>query len=338
MSTIVPSLAGALYKMILDAPDRSTYLKSFLMKTPPLGEAEFLDYKAAADSNFTKVKALEIWSEYLSAFGNSGGGVLIFGFYANKNIPTGLSLVPDAIDLRTYLLEKQPLATEPPVSGVDVIAIPNASDSNAGFLVCFIPPSPWRPHRVRTPGGNPARDQYYMRIGDNNHIASHSILKNLFQPSRVAQLEITARTWMRRPASCKQINMALDEVTFSVWLHNHGPATARSAYVVTKSDSIGSCGFDKSAWVKCAEGGKTIAVRTEHPIHPTANLKLFGGGLSVLREDTKWDFPPPFTFEITVYVEDQMPTVFSLEISEADVRNATADAGRNIRAISKPTI
>jgi hypothetical protein len=178
-----------------------------------------LDFKGAARLQDGDIK--RIWSEALSGFANTGGGVLVWGVDARKTGDSGIdcacgfSLVGDPASLVSRLKQLHSQATDPPVAGVDFWFGSDGPESDAGFVVCHVPESRFKPHRAELAGRN-----YYIRAGDSFHVPSVSLLRNLFFP------EYHAHLW-------PEIKACFDGET--VWLegfvHNSGIATARNVVV-----------------------------------------------------------------------------------------------------------
>ena len=118
----------------------------------------------------------ELWSENLSAFANTGGGVLIWGIKASKHFAEEASLAGDANALAQRLIELQNDAVDPPIVGVDVRPVLKKG-SPEGFVVCHIPESSFLPHRAMW-----AEREYYMRTGDSNRPIPTALLRRMFYP------------------------------------------------------------------------------------------------------------------------------------------------------------
>jgi hypothetical protein len=123
-----------------------------------------------------KVKA--IWSESLGAFANSGGGVLIWGIKAPNKVAEGVDLVADARGLEVRLKDLASDALDPPVLGVEVLAVTGRPDSiGSGFVVCYIPVSDHSPHR--SVWGD---HEYCLRTQDGNRPIPTAVLRRMFYP------------------------------------------------------------------------------------------------------------------------------------------------------------
>jgi hypothetical protein len=186
-----PSLASDYFETLKDKGDALfSYLSSLPAQSSGVSEEEWLDFKDGRHIDDEKVKKL--WSENLSAFGNTQGGVLVWGLDCRKNPErvdrvSKISFVRNPEAFKSRLMELHHQATEPPVQGVEVLAVPDPKDSTQGFVVCFIPESPVKPVRSEH---NHNGKQYYIRAGDDSIVPSLSLLRLLFMPGGGAVLSI----------------------------------------------------------------------------------------------------------------------------------------------------
>jgi hypothetical protein len=102
MNALTPASSQALhfFQMIAHAERPAEYLRSLVKSNPPSFESEWLDFKGAAQLTATRQppevagknaeKVKEIWSEALSGFANTQGGVLVWGIDAPKDPATGI--------------------------------------------------------------------------------------------------------------------------------------------------------------------------------------------------------------------------------------------------------
>ncbi len=95
------------------------FLKSLIGADPPFFETDWLDFKGAQDLKDNDVK--KIWSEALSGFANTEGGVIVWGIDARKDEKTkidcasGFSLVKDPSAFTSRLKELHSQSTHPPI-------------------------------------------------------------------------------------------------------------------------------------------------------------------------------------------------------------------------------
>jgi hypothetical protein len=162
-----------------------------------------------------------IWSEYLGAFANSDGGILIWGINAPKRNAQNLSLAPDAEGFADWLREQQVNATDPPIQGVRIEAICEPG-ANEGFVVCCIPRSTLAPHRsIWSPG------RFFYRADDGNRELPAALLRRMFHPQVASLLvpQLKFRFDMKDGAVA---------VYCEIDLQNMGMASAHNALIVIK--------------------------------------------------------------------------------------------------------
>lgn len=169
-----------------------THLASLPSAKPRVAEEEWLDFKGVA--RLPEKAIAEIWSQSLAAFATTQGGVLIWGVDCRKDsvtkidCVTALSLVKDPEAFRSRLMELHHQSTEPPVVGVECLAVPDPGNPAQGFVVCLIPESTAKPVRAEHCG-----KQYYIRAGDDSIVPSPALLRLLFVPGSNATLSVSSR-------------------------------------------------------------------------------------------------------------------------------------------------
>jgi hypothetical protein len=235
-----PSIARELFEQIqaLSDADRLARLKSMVNSDPPTFETEHLDFKGFLDrgSEIDDKVVRKIWSEALAGFATTAGGLLIWGIDARPTGPERIdaagwvSLVPNPHALRSRLQELQHQATDPPIPGIEYLAVPDPESDGAGFLVCFIPESDYKPHRSESGG-----KRWVMRIGDSFRDVPPPILRALFSPNRRSYVLIrVARTDRAFGPN------GGTRARYSVELHNEGPSTAGELLLYIQGpDSMG---------------------------------------------------------------------------------------------------
>lgn len=211
------------------------FLASLVKGGDAAAENQWRDYKQAgflgktgnADEEKEKVKCT--WSENLSSFANTGGGVLIWGFHTEGKIPDKLSLAPDCEQLAELLRSLVNDATDPYVAGVQVEAIKEPADAKAGFVVCYIPASTSAPHQAQW-----GERTYFIRTQDSNLPCPQPLLRHMFYPRAQARLEpiVTMRA-ASQPGG-------VIGVLLEVRIRNLGPATAEVAIVSVEPSDLGS--------------------------------------------------------------------------------------------------
>lgn len=229
-------------------------LQEYINSNTPTFETDYLDFKSAhhltgkekkedSENNIKK-----IWSESLSGFANSGGGVIVWGVDAKQkerddgqkvDCANGLSLVHGVDAFKSRLKELQTRLTDPPVANVEIESFTVSGDD--GFVVCYIPASKFAPHRAEGAGKN-----YYIRAGESFCVASTSMLRRLFYPEHHAVIVPELRACIRDQGKAVQVEC---------YLRNDGVATARDVVFMVSAvcdvDRSMSGGFDcRTPWVR----------------------------------------------------------------------------------------
>jgi hypothetical protein len=302
--------------------------------TPPTFEEEWLDFKGAAAIPPDKVK--EIWSKALAGFANTGGGVLVWGIDARKDRTTGvdcasaLSLVPDPNALKSRLMELHHQSTDPPVLNVEIESFSDPTASGAGFVVCLIPESPFKPHRAE----HLVNKQYYIRAGDDFVSPSPALLRHLFFPHAYSHLWVEVAATVG-PLLCldKQGLQLPDvaEIDYKVCIHNSGTATAQDVYAVLQTDIYGRYRIGND-WIETANPQGKKALLARRPLHPGAVSELF-----VLTQPVSWSKQPthrndvsPFgnvTLRFLMYAHDREPQIAVVTLDENEVKREVSKRG-----------
>jgi hypothetical protein len=233
--THMPSLARSFYQRFLEAPDAVAFLEGLVNANPPTVETEWLEFKMypqEGNDQKDEQKIKEIWSVILSAFGNTQGGVLIWGIGAKKidkvDAAHSRPLVPSPDVLRTRLFELHHLATDPPLSGVEIEAVTVPNEGGRGFVVCFIPQGAFVPYRAEFNVRN-----YYIRVGDDAIVPNPVILRRLFYPQSLAKVEMRVILSSERQAYEGRMT---DLWRYEVFVRNAGRATAHEVYILVNDN------------------------------------------------------------------------------------------------------
>ena len=93
-------------------------------------------------------------------------------------------------------MELHHVATEPPVLGIEIVAVPDPQNHARGFVVCYVPESAFKPVRAEHAGR-----QFYIRAGDDSIVPSVTLLRSLFAPGSFAELTVKIRVehWPKEP-------------------------------------------------------------------------------------------------------------------------------------------
>jgi hypothetical protein len=191
-------------------------------------EAEFIGKTGNTDKENDTIKSR--WSENLSAFANTSGGVLIWGIRTSGKIPEKLSLAADCEQLADRLRALVNDATDPYVTGVEVEPIKDTANGKAGFVVCYIPQSSFAPHQALW-----GERTYFIRTQDANLVCPQPLLRNMFYPRVLSRLKPTVT--MRANKAQGGIIIAHLETRIA----NLGPATAETAIVSIEPKGLDNC-------------------------------------------------------------------------------------------------
>jgi len=308
-----PSIAKEFFAKITGALDPVAELTQLVNSASPVFETEWLDFKGAQKIPEKETEA--IWSKALSGFANTQGGVIVWGIDARPDKNTGvdavsgLSLVPNAMKLKSRLNELHAQSTEPPILGVVIEVYPIAGGSGEGFVVCYIPESPFKPHRAEH-----ANRQYVIRAGDDFVTASVSLLRNLFYPQTRCRLIPTLQT-------ARKVDGDYWNIIVTGQVRNAGSATAFDTYVIVHYEPDGlTHGYDGWKTGPVLKPWHGLAL---HSIHPGISEHFFG--LTVSKPTV-----PEFKFRVQIFARDAEPFewTFSFSLEEAKRRARIRGAPR----------
>lgn len=301
-----PSIPKRLFDDITTAGEAAAirHLESLVSSDEKTCEGQFLEFKSGRTQ-----KVGEAWSRELSAFANTGGGVVVWGIGTERHdgvdYASKIEKVPNPLTLKAQLEKQLQHGTDPLVSGVETIPIPSSGDP--GFVVCYIPESTYKPHRALLCTGHP----YFGRFSHRTDIVPTTWLRRLFYPEKTLRL-------------MGRLDVVANDSVESNWringfVANCGPVTAQSMYVQIVSNQI--CKFHAMGdWQPIDQGnrGRTFErgqdgydyvkerdyyaqVRSLEPLHPGNETWAFQcveiHGLSKSGVE----------IEVTIYSQDQAP-------------------------------
>lgn len=285
-------------------------------------ETEWLDFKRGGDDpNSDQVKGL--WSKAICGFGNNQGGCIVWGIDARKdpetNVDAAGKVVPvqDPAALRSRLMELHPRATEPPLAGVESVALHVSGGGGPGFVVSYIPESDAKPHRAENLKNTP----YFMRIGDSFIIPSPSILRNLFHPRSAPMLRIHVECEWTEPSG--NVPPTEIEIWYRIHVKNTSIVSAKEMYVIVK-------GLPHGLTLECPYGtteteteiGRGIEVRRSLQPHMSFPIGLFRHRVGISHDGRK--FRPRvagrvFSAYFHIFAEDMVPSKQQLAFGDRDV-------------------
>jgi hypothetical protein len=231
----------------------------------PVHENEWRDFKLY-DPRREKDSRTN-WSELLSAFANTEGGVVIWGVDARRDATSGIDRVSGvtaikdapqwAEKLRRWLLE----ATNPPVSGVQLQAL-TYPGTNDGFVVCLIPESTFKPHRAEFAENKP----YRIRVADNTVVPNPALLRAMFFPQPRREI------WLHAHCDGRHADPQGRTATLSIDIENRGPLSIRDLSLHA-THGMARVGLDANrnagfALVHLESTNESVWQRTA-PIHPS---------------------------------------------------------------------
>lgn len=280
-------------------------LSSYPGSTPAKIETEWCDFKGCERIDHKAVSKL--WSTAISGFGNTEGGVLIWGLDARKD-PTsgidqvgGLSLASDAAALSQRLRELLIHASDPPVQGIEILPVA-APEKKEGFVVCFVPEGQFKPHRAEL-----SQKRFYIRAGDNFIVPSVALLRNLFYPTAAAFLRPIVRTRQAKDANI--------EVKFSIG--NTGTATADDVFLILehppKYNFLPTMGDNVRKPVALHA---KIPLSLKNSINPGLSETIIGLQLTLAHG---WEIEDVIVFRAQVFCRDAIPRKWSCALSYHDL-------------------
>jgi hypothetical protein len=288
--------------------------------TPPTFEDDFFDCKVEpfdADVNKRKAALQKVWSKALTAFANSGGGVVVWGLVAkpdpvgNIDMVIGERLVDNLAQLENDLRKLQPVQTDPPLSGVEYTPI--AVDGGpGGFLVCFIPQGPHQPYKQLS-----GDRQYWYWAGDTTREMPRHMLQAMFYPRIAPSFAVDIELgW--QPS-----NKRLVAATLEIRVANDGTGTARDTVIRVGRFFPGNAAKPQPVAFNDWQT-HTLGYRTANPIHPgTPPYLAFGYAWEATKglpsEAPVFDQLPRLT--LAVHADNTEPQFFLWQPTEVDLQS-----------------
>jgi len=202
-------------------------------------EELFLDFKRSADNGSGRnlhQNDRDNLAKAISGFGNSEGGVIVWGVHCSKDIdyadlPTAKFPIQNAKRFASWLEGAISGCTIPPHIGIKhhVIDIKEKGD---GFVITYIPKSYRAPHQTTK------KLQYYIRAGSSFVPAPHSVLAGMF--GRRPQPDVF-HTFLTEPAELKDNKI---KCSMNFLITNQGPGIATDLFINVIASSVPSNNCD----------------------------------------------------------------------------------------------
>jgi hypothetical protein len=180
------------------------------MIAAPVVEELFLDYKRSATvlpNRKLHDDDRKNLSKAIGGFGNSEGGVIVWGVACQQtragDIPTGPIHITDPVALKTLIDGAVGGLTLPAHSGVENLALKNTGRAD-GFVITYVPTGFHVPYQTLYP-----KEEYYIRAGSSFLPTPHGVLAGLFgrRPQPNVSPIITLRTIETASSRLMRINL-----------------------------------------------------------------------------------------------------------------------------------
>lgn len=184
-------------------------------------ENYYLDFKVTEKDDYTNERKLFVsdkknYSKAISAFGNSDGGVLIWGIKTGKadaDYATEKTPIKNVSNFISLLEGFTSILTIPPHPNITNKVILENENEDTGYVVTYIGKSNRRPFQVI----NENDFRYYIRAGSNSQPAPDTFLRSLFGQEPQSDVFLT---WGVAPVIVDETGMIKLQV--GVILHNGG--------------------------------------------------------------------------------------------------------------------
>jgi len=258
-------------------------------------EELFLDFKRSSNNGAGKIldqNDRNNLAKAISGFGNSEGGVIVWGIDCSKGIDNADVAhtkfpIEDVKRFVSWLEGAVSGCTVPPHTGIQHHPI-IMNDKNEGFVITYIPKSNHTPHQVV------GELKYYMRAGSSFVPVPHGVLAGMF--GRRPQPHVV-RMFYVFPAEV--VNEKI-EIKLNFLIKNEGPGIATDLFInaLVISTPGANCRLvfeppHQSYWVSQFSFGRHISAisRFEHRVPPESWVKAFEMHLTIA---------PPFLEKLAI--------------------------------------
>ena len=164
------------------------------------------------------------FSNLLSGFANSDGGIVIWGIKAKKNeqgldVASGEEPIKELSKFLNFLNRLEGQTVVPRIIGVIHEKLDKGGD--CGFVKTYIPASDAAPHMAIMDGKH-----YYKRSGDSFYPCEHYDIVDMFSRKRSPELEVITKILSRRI-----VNQEKHAYEVLVSIRNNGKAIAKYPYL-----------------------------------------------------------------------------------------------------------
>lgn len=312
------SRAEGLFEKIKSAGDEAAQAAALRkLATDRTAEDEYVEFKSGI---YNEKDTGKYWSQALSAFANTEGGVLIFGVKTDKvdtggtrpiDTAVGVELVDKPEVLEQFLKDTRLNSSVDPVPGVQYLRV--TEPGGKGFVVAYIPEGPHKPYRAAT---DPSRN-YFHRVGDSFAIINHTHLRNLFYPRLRSNLQVEILAGFTAPTSPNDKSI---KAQFNIDLRNIGRSSAREIVCMLNCNRAISA-KNSNALIAVFPIKDRIGwqVTSAKPLHPGESLDFLG----IMTQFDPFDYAKTTVFEFSFFMLDQEPLYYRAEFKERDIMFST---------------
>jgi hypothetical protein len=186
-----------------------------------------LEFKTVADSNFTVRENRKNLAKCLSGFGNSAGGIIVWGIDARRNAASidcasQKTPITQLSGVLSSLNQYTGSCVSPIVEGVVHRSIEIATDE--GFVVTLIPESDAGPHMAK--GGE---DRYYKRSGAAFYRMEHFDIEDMFGRRKKPKLDVSLQ--VAHVSTDNSGRSGCYDAKISMEIRNSGRGVAKCPYL-----------------------------------------------------------------------------------------------------------
>ena len=321
----MPSNAQSYFEQITTADNPVAFLHS---QANGVFEEEWLDFKGQPQPKDTK----GIWSEAVTGFSNTEGGVLVWGIDARydpatqRDVSNGLRLITDVGQFESQLRSTIWNLTTPPTQGIQIKSYPT-DEQGQGFVVCLIPEGQHKPYRAES-----GRQYYFIRSGTSFQNANPSLLRTMFFPktSPDLRLHVNCIIWPKNqvdPNYCRPPSVVFQAI-FRVTVENKGVASAEGLTIFCHADESQGVGgnwneSDFHSWKLVSSINTPIGLGYSNLLHPSqvSRATQFEALMPTqyVRNSNKIESSVSVALHFVVYAKDAVPRRFISRFSVADI-------------------